>query len=153
MTHVPSDTSSGLPDPETHAEVYAGVTFKRFLAWIIDAVFVGLFSVLVAILTLGIGFFVFAGLLVVVSFVYRVLTIANGAGTWGMRIMALEFRRHDGSLFGFSDAVLHTLGYLFSLAVAPLQLISVLSMMLTSRGQGLTDHVMGSALVNRLARD
>ena len=46
---------------------------------------------------------------------------------------------------------MHTLGYTLSWAVFPLQLISGAMMLGTSRKQGLSDLVMGSAAINRSA--
>ena len=44
MTHA-------LPDPDRHAEFYAGTAFKRGVAWIVDTIFVTLLVSLVALVT------------------------------------------------------------------------------------------------------
>jgi uncharacterized RDD family membrane protein YckC len=95
--------------------------------------------------------FFFPVLMLIVGFVYRVITIANGSATWGMRLMAIEFRRADGARFDLGAAFLHTLGYSISWAFPILQLISVVLMATTEKGQGLTDHVMGTVALNRAA--
>ena len=57
-----------------------------------------------------------------------------------------------GAQLDLGKAFLHTLGYTVSWAVAPLQLISIVLMATSNRGQGLTDMVMGTAALNRKAR-
>ena len=140
-----------MPDPLAQPEFYRDVPFKRLLAWVIDTVLIVLACVLIVPFTAFTGLFFFPILLLVVGFAYRVITIANGSATWGMRVMAIELRRADGSRFDLSAAVMHTLGYSISWAVPVLQLISVILMATTERGQGLTDHVMGTVALNRQA--
>ncbi|MBS0124432.1 RDD family protein [Thetidibacter halocola] len=149
-----SDFSQGpshLPDPERQSAFYEGVTIKRGLAWAIDFVVVAAMLVPAVLFTAFIGLFFLPFLFAVIGFVYRVLTIAGGSATWGMRIMAIEFRDAFGRRLTFNQAFLHTLGYTVSLAVFPLQLVSVLCMFMTERGQGLTDMVLGTVALNRRA--
>ena len=141
-----------LPDPMTQPQFYRDVAAKRFIAWIIDIVLVGLISLLIVPFTAFVALFFFIGLMAVVGFVYRVVTLATRSATWGMRLMAIEIRAPDGAQLDLGQAFLHTVGYTVSWAVAPLQLISVVLMMTSNRGQGLTDYVMGTAAVNRKAR-
>jgi uncharacterized RDD family membrane protein YckC len=68
-----------------------------------------------------------------------------------MRLMAIEIRQADGDRLSSQTAMLHTLGYSISVAVPPLQLISVIMMLVTARGQGLTDTVLQTAAINRPA--
>lgn len=88
-------------------------------------------------------------LLMMKALLYWWFTIASGSTTWGMRLMAIEFRDHGGGQFESSSALLHTLGFTVSVEVAPLQLISIIMICVTPRGQGLTDHLMRSAAINR----
>lgn len=98
------------------------------------------------------GLFFFPVLMAVVGFLYRVVTIANGSATLGMRMLAIEFRAADGARFNLSQAFLHTVGLNVAFAVFPLQLISVVMMATTERGQGLSDMVLGSVAINQRAR-
>ena len=140
-----------LPDPDTQPEFYAGVTSKRLFAWFVDtAVILGL-SALAVVMTAFIGLFFLPVLYLVLGFAYRVVTIANGSATWGMRLAAIEFRDARGERFDFGQSVFHTAGYTLSLAVPILQLVSVVLMLTGPRGQGLTDHAMGSVAVNQRA--
>jgi hypothetical protein len=141
-----------LPDPETQPEFYSDVTSKRFFAWVLDMVFIGFLSGVAVLLTAFTGLFFFPLLLLVVGFGYRVLTLASGSATWGMRFVAIEFRDETGAPFDMTKAVMHTLGYSISLSLFPLQLISIVLMLTTQRKQGLTDHLMGSVAINRTAR-
>ncbi len=141
-----------LPDPETQAEFYEDVTFKRLIAWFIDTAAVFLLCVLVLPFTAFTGIFFFGALMFLLGFAYRVATIATGSATWGMRLMSIELRQSDGSRFDLSAAFLHTLGFTVSVMFPILQLISIVLMIASDRKQGLTDHVMGSVAINRAAR-
>jgi len=66
--------------------------------------------------------------------------------------MAVEFRNADGHRFDSGEAALHTLGYTLSWAIFPVQLVSVIMMCVTERGQGLTDTILGSTAINKPAR-
>ncbi|MEO0936836.1 MAG: RDD family protein [Pseudomonadota bacterium] len=140
-----------LPDPHMQSEFYAGVLGKRLMAWIVDTVIVTALTIAAALLTLGIGFFLFMLFFGVIGFVYRLVSLANGSATFGMRFTGVELRTAQGARLDASAAFLHTLGYTVSVAAAPLQLVSVVLMMISDRGQGLTDMVLGTAMVNRRA--
>lgn len=141
-----------LPDPQTQPEFYEDVAMKRLIAFVLDTVLIALITVLVVPFTAFTGLFFFPLLMAAVGFVYRVITIANGSATLGMRLMAIEFRNASGARFDLGQAFLHTVGLNLSFAIMPLQLVSVVLMATTERGQGLTDHVMGSVAINRAAR-
>jgi uncharacterized RDD family membrane protein YckC len=143
---------SDLPDPDYQPEFYANVAPKRFFAWVVDSIVIVLLTLLALPFTAFLGVFFFPVMVLVLGFAYRVVTLANGSATWGMRLMAIELRRWDGRRFDLEAAFLHTLGYSISIAVAPLQVVSVVLMLTSSRGQGLTDHMIGSAALNRPAR-
>lgn len=141
-----------LPDPETQPAFYADVPPKRFLAWIIDTVLIAILCALILPFTAFTGIFFFPFLMLVVGFIYRVLTLAGGSATWGMRLVGLEFRAQTGERFDLGAAILHTLGYSISWAVPLLQFVSIILMLVSRRKQGLTDHFMGSVAINRSAR-
>lgn len=141
-----------LPDPKTQPAFYADVPPKRFLAWVIDGVLIGILCVLILPFTAFTGIFFFPFLFLVVGFIYRVLTLAGGSATWGMRMVGIEFRAQTGDRFDLGAAILHTLGYSISIAMPLLQIISIILMLTSRRKQGLTDHFMGSVAINRAAR-
>ena len=142
-------STTALPDPIHEAAFYDGVLFKRAFAWVIDVVLIALLCLLILPFTAFTGIFFFPALMLVVGFIYRWMTIANKSATWGMRLLAVEFRDHEGEHLNSGTALAHTLGYTVSVAVAPLQLISIILMLVTSRKQGLTDHILGTAAINR----
>ena len=152
MTASFATPTSGLPDPDYEAEFYADVPAKRLMAWVIDVL---LISLLVGLATM-LGFFLpllfLPFLFFCVSFLYRWTTIASGSATPGMRIMAIELRNIHGRKLDGGQAFLHTAGYAFSVLTVPLQLVSIVMMLSTARGQGLTDTVLGTTAINRRAR-
>jgi uncharacterized RDD family membrane protein YckC len=148
-----TDTASapGLPDPETQSEFYADVPTKRFFAWLVDILLIGLLSVLTLPFTLFLGVFFFPLIYLTIGVIYRTVSLANRSATPGMRLMAVEFRTAEGRLFDLPAAFLHTMGYTVSVSVFPLQLVSIVLMLTSARAQGLTDHILGTAAINRAA--
>lgn len=136
-------------DPSTAPALYAGVPAKRLIAWMIDVALVAALCMLLLPFTFFTGIFFFPLLMLIVGFFYRWFTIANRSATWGMRMMAIELRDIAGNRFDSTNAFLHTAGYTVSVVTAPLQLISMIMMVVTQRGQGLTDLVLGTTAVNK----
>ncbi|UWQ06713.1 RDD family protein [Aliiroseovarius crassostreae] len=151
MTHT-DNALWGLPDPAYQPEYYESVALKRLMAWGVDVVVIFTLSVLASLLSFGIGFFLFGLVYFSVGFVYRVITISGRSATLGMRLMAIELRTHRGDRFDPMTAIFHTLGYYISMATFLLQLISLVMMFTTPRGQGLIDMVLGTTALNRQAR-
>jgi len=143
--------NAGLPDPVAHRAFYDGATIKRAIAWVIDVVLIGILSALVLPFTAFTGLFFFPLLMMFVGFFYRWLSIANKSATLGMRIMAIELRDARGQRLDSATAFWHTAGYTFSVITAPVQLVSMGMMALTDRGQGLSDTVLGTVMLNRSA--
>lgn len=141
----------GLPDPTIKPQFYQGVIAKRGLAWVIDVVIIALICIVIVPFTAFTGIFFFPLLMLVFGFLYRWFTLAGRSATWGMRLMGIEIRDRDGRRLTSQDAMLHTLGYTVSVAIAPLQLVSIILMLMSARGQGLSDHVLDTAAINRPA--
>lgn len=139
----------GLPDPSARADFYDGVPLKRGIAWVLDTVLIFCLSLVMLPLTAFTAVFFLPAFMIFVGFIYRWVTIARGSSTWGMRLVGVELRKMDGSPMDGGAAFMHTLGYCVSFAVFPLQIISVAMMLLTDRKQGLTDHLLGTAALNR----
>ncbi|MCA0870324.1 RDD family protein [Seohaeicola saemankumensis] len=140
-----------LPDPHRQPQFYASVPLKRLIAWIIDSIVILLIALIVVTLTLFVGFFIWPILYLVVGFAYRVVTIANGSATLGMRFAGIELRDAYGARLDLGGALAHTTGYTISLAIPLLQVISVVMMLTGARGQGLTDAFLGTVALNRRA--
>mmetsp|Transcript_23844 Transcript_23844/g.43151 ORF Transcript_23844/g.43151 Transcript_23844/m.43151 type:complete len:145 (+) Transcript_23844:852-1286(+) len=141
-----------IADPASQPQFYRDVASKRLIAWFIDSAIIALITILIVPFTAFVALFFILALGAVVSFAYRTITLATGSATLGMRLMAIEFRDASGARLDLGQAFLHTLGYTVSWAVSPLQLVSMVMMATTERGQGLTDMVMGTVALNRRAR-
>ncbi len=144
--------SLGLPDPDEKPQFYQNILPKRLIAWVIDVVLIFIFCLLVLPFTAFTGIFFFPVMMIVLGFFYRWFTISNRSATWGMRVMGIQLRDIDGEPLESGQAFAHTLGYTISVTVAPLQLISIIMMIVSARKQGLTDHLLGTAAINRPAR-
>lgn len=145
----------GLPDPDRDAQFYEGVPLRRFAAWLVDLAIVLVagvpLAVLFGLLTLGFGFALFPAIVGGTAFLYRVLTLAGGSATWGMRFTGLEFRRHDGTRLDLLFALLHTAITAVCFGVFVLQLVSCGTILWTRYRQSLADIVLGTTAINRPA--
>ena len=147
---MPFATASSMqPDPVRHAEFYDGVVLKRGIAWIIDTILVLAFAIVVVVFSAFTALFILPMVWLTLSFLYRWVTMTGQSATWGMRMMGIRFLTRDGARFDAATAFLHTLGYSLSVAFVLPQIISVGLMLVSPRGQGLTDHLLGSVAINR----
>lgn len=140
-----------IPDPDMQPQFYAGVPTKRLLAFGVDTVIIMALTLVVIPFTAFISLFFLPFLYVVLGFAYRVVTLSRSSATWGMQLMAIELRTRDDQRFDLPTAFLHTLGFVVSLGMPLLQVISIVLMLSTERGQGLTDMVLGTVALNRRA--
>ncbi|MEZ5913201.1 MAG: RDD family protein [Paracoccaceae bacterium] len=138
--------------PDLDASLFEDVAPKRLIAWLVDTLLVALLTLLIVPFTAFTAIFFLPALFLTVGMVYRTLSIARHSATPGMRLMAIELRTHRGTWFDLPLAFWHTLGYTLSMAFVLPQVISVALMALGPRGQGLTDLILGSVMVNRIAR-
>ncbi len=146
MPHLPD---AALPDPSRQPQFYASVPGKRLIAWIVDLVLVVIVCIAVLPLTGFLGIFFWPTMLLVIGFAYRVATLAMGSATWGMQFAGIELRDASGARFDLSLAMMHTIGYSVSVAFPILQVISIVLMLTSARGQGLTDSLLGTVAINR----
>ncbi|MEL6991626.1 MAG: RDD family protein [Pseudomonadota bacterium] len=146
-----TDHTWHLPDPVTQPEFYSDVPSKRAIAWVIDSVLVLILCVVILPFTAFTALFFFPALWWMVSFIYRVATIARGSATLGMLVMSIEFRTHQGDRFDLAMALKHTAGYSFSLLFIIFQLISVITILSTQRRQSLVDLALGTVAINQRA--
>lgn len=140
---------TALPDPDYQPQFYASVPSKRLVAWVADSILIFGMCVIAVPLTAFAGLLVWPLMYLVLGFAYRTVTIANGGGTWGMRFAGVEIRTAGGGRPDLGEAALHTAGYTLSMAVPVLQVISVVLMLTSARGQGLTDAFLGTVVLNR----
>lgn len=143
---------SALPDPEFQPEFYQGVPAKRGIAWVIDTIITLILTAMIVPFTAFTALFFLPALFIMVNTAYRWISLANSSATPGMRVAAIEFRGADGRVFDTGTAFLHTLGYVVSMAFVLPQILSVAMMLISPKGQGLTDIVLGSVAINKTAR-
>ncbi|GAA3873551.1 RDD family protein [Celeribacter arenosi] len=144
-------THWGLPDPERQPGFYESVPIKRLLAFVVDLIITVVLAALLVPLTAFTGIFFFPFLVAVVGFAYRVVTIANGSATLGMRVMGIEFRTSRGERFDLGMAILHTSLFTVWGMFVIAQIVSVVLMLTSARKQGLSDFILGTAAINRAA--
>jgi uncharacterized RDD family membrane protein YckC len=138
-----------LPDPLRQPEFYNGVLPKRLVAWLMDSALIFLCCLLALPLTGFLALFFWPFLYLLIGFLYRVVTISGFSATPGMMFMGLELRNAQGALFDGQDALKHTAGFTISFAIPILQVVSIVLMATSARGQGLSDNLIGSVVLNR----
>ena len=149
----------GVPalDPLARPELFDGVLPRRLLAFLVDAVLIGLLTIPLAvlnvflgILTLGLSWFLFPVFIPLVALGYNALTMGGPASaTPGMRLFGLEMRVWDGQRMYVLLAALHAVVFWFSIyLLTPLVLLVGL---FSERRQLLHDLLLGTVLVDRQA--
>ncbi|WP_179379655.1 RDD family protein [Jannaschia marina] len=150
MTHwIDTPRATALPDPIAEPQFYDGVLPKRAFAWVVDVAIITFLTVLAGIATLTLGFFLWPLFFVAIGALYRISTLANRSATWGMRLVGIELRDHDGERFDTTRSALHVAGYYVSMMFVLPMLASIAAMLVTDRRQSLTDLVLGTAAINR----
>jgi len=156
QTYAPNlDAEAMALDPTVHPERYYGVRSRRILAFLIDATAIlflmalafGAITIL-GFLTLGLGWFLLPAVWPVVALLYEVLTKGGPASaTPGMRALGLEIRTISGEPLDYPMALLHSLGFWFSVTLlTPFVLVVSL---LNGRKQLLHDLLLGTAVLRR----
>ncbi len=142
---------TSLPDPEYQAEFYALTAPKRLVAWVVDSILIVMLCILAVFLTAFVGLFIWPLLYLIIGFFYRVATLSRGSATLGMRFAGIELRDLSGRRLDGQQALWHTAGYTLSIAVPVLQVVSIIMMLTSSKGQGLSDSLLGTVMLNRRA--
>ena len=138
-----------LPDPTARRDIYDDTPTKRALAWVVDLAVIALATLATVPLTLFASLFVLPMVWLAIGFAYRTATLARGGATWGMRLMSIELRDARGARPDAGTALAHTGLYYGAMAVLPVQILSMGLMVATPRRQGIGDHLLGTAVVNR----
>jgi len=151
---IPQRSDRFAYDPRTQPELFEGVLSKRIVAFLIDAVFIvalmipaALVVFILGVITLGIGWFLYPVLFLLVALGYVGLTLGGPASaTPGMRMSGLEMRTWSGAPMFALLAIIHALLFWFSVSLlTPLILLVGL---FTSRKQLLHDLLLGTVVVN-----
>ena len=140
----------GLPDPDLDGHYYDKVPTRRLVAWVFDGIITFGMTFLISVFTVGLGFFIFPAIWLIVGLIYRTATIANDSATWGMRIVGIEFRDKTGKKFSTGLAFAHTLIFTIGTGIFLMQLASVVLILSSRYGQSIQDMLLGTTAVNRL---
>lgn len=140
-----------LPDPELQPEFYADVPFKRVAAWAIDLVVTLVLTLAAVALTLFIGAFFLPLLFAAVSIGYRTVMLSRYSATLGMMLMALKWRRLNGSAPDALTAFLYSCFHAGLWTVFPAQIASMVMIVVTPYRQGLHDTVLGTTMLHTIA--
>lgn len=142
-------TQSQLPDPVLDAQFYEGVPIKRLFAWFIDVVVVFAICVGLVILTVGMGAFIFPALAFLANIAYRIFCLNKWSATLGMRIVGIEIRNDQGNHLDLSESAFHTGLFIFITMTGLGVPATALAMLLSEKGQGLHDLLLGTTAINR----
>jgi uncharacterized RDD family membrane protein YckC len=144
-------------DPMEQPELFRGVLGRRFFAFLIDLVILGvpvllgvIFIALFGLLTLGLGWMLFwlvSPLSAIWAIVYYGLSLGGPhSATAGMRVMDLQLRTFSGEPGYFLLGAAHAVLYWISVSV--LTPFIVLVGLFNRRKQLLHDLVLGTVIIN-----
>ncbi|MEP5760379.1 MAG: RDD family protein [Litoreibacter sp.] len=137
-----------LPDPIAQPEFYQGTAVKRFFSWMIDLVIIFLISAVIATLPFFIGWFFFPLIFLATQMIYCIGSLSRQSSTPGMRLMNIELRGPNGGYLQPGEAALHTIAYVVSMGFVIPQLITLALIMISPKGQGLHDLIVGATVIN-----
>lgn len=139
----------GLPDPDLDSQFYEKVPTRRLVAWVFDGIITFAMTMLASVFMLGLGFFIFGLVWLVVGFIYRTVTIGSNSATWGMSMVGIEFRDRQGQKFSSGLGLIHTAIFTAASGTFIVQIISAGLILMTRYGQSLPDMILGSTAINR----
>jgi len=132
---------------------YSGVLSRRIFAFILDYVIVALLCIpaavvlfFISIVTLGLGFFLYPALFVIVAGLYFGLTLGGpNQASPGMRAFGIAMMRTDGRPLDFMTAIVHlVLFWIINSLLTPLILLVGL---FTDRSRLVHDLLLGTVIV------
>jgi uncharacterized RDD family membrane protein YckC len=155
--YAASDARPQVYDPAANPELFQGVLAARIIAFLIDAVIVGLVVVAVSIfiflfglVTLGLGWLLFwplGGAAVVWAVLYYGFTLGGPrSATIGMRMMGIEMRTTYGAPAYFVLGAAWVI--LYWVSVSFLTPFILLVGLFNARSRLLHDFLLGAVLIN-----
>lgn len=132
---------------------YSGVLSRRVFAFVIDYAIVLLLCIPAAVIvfflgviTLGLGFFLYPALFVIVAVLYFGMTLGGPSqATLGMRAMGIAMARMDGRRIDFLLSTVHiVLFWVINSVLTPLILLAGL---FTERSRLVHDFLLGTVIV------
>lgn len=148
---IASEALTGFPNPTTHRPLYDQIPRRRLFAFVIDSIIIFVVSLILLPFTAFSAIFFFGFFSLLISVIYRTLTLAQKSATPGMRIMKIEFRTHLGERLSFNNALVTTLLFTASLSMVMPLLVSAVMIVFNQRARGLSDYLMGTAVINQAA--
>lgn len=132
---------------------YSGVLSRRVFAFLIDYAIVLLLCIPAAVIvfflgviTLGLGFFLYPALFVIVAALYFGMTLGSSAqATPGMRMVGIAMARMDGRRIDFLLAIVHII--LFWVINSVLTPFVLLVGLFTERSRLAHDFLLGTVMV------
>ena len=147
---------SPIPAVQDDWRTYSGVLSRRVFAFILDYFIVALLCIpagillfIVSVATLGLGFFLYPALFVIVAGLYFGMTVGGPAqASLGMRSVGIGMRRIDGPRIDFMTAIVHlVLFWILNSVLTPLVLLVGL---FTDRSRLLHDLLIGTVTVRSI---
>lgn len=140
-------------DAMDDAALYDGVRTRRIMAFLVDYALVIALCIPAAVvvfflglLTLGLGFFLYGILFLLVAIPYVGFTLGGAAqATPGMRAMGIKLVRLDGGPIDFFLALVHSV--LFWALNAVLTPFILLATLILDRKQTLHDRLLGTVII------
>tara|TARA_R110002124_G_scaffold52394_4_gene150870 strand:+ start:5236 stop:5685 length:450 start_codon:yes stop_codon:yes gene_type:complete len=146
---MPNFDLSGLPDPESDPQFYAGVPFKRLLAWFIDFFVIVILTLGASIATLGILAVLFPLTLLVINIGYRIYFLQLKSATPGMMLVGIEIRNHMGNRLTLRESFWHTIVFTLAIMTFVVNALSMIMMLVSRHHQGVHDYLCGTTAINR----
>jgi len=155
VARMPDDRTERYP--ATDRALFEGVRWRRVFAFVVDVALVAVLSLIagvvvffLGIFTLGLGWILYVFLWQAVALIYTAFTLGGPASaTPGMRLMGLELRLWYGAPVYPLLAVVHALGFWFSVSLlTPLVLVVSL---IDDKKRLLHDLVLGTVMVDAAA--
>lgn len=140
-----------LPNPAIQPEFYADIPWKRSMAWAVDAVVTLGLTLIALVATALLTAFILPLLFAAVSIGYRTFMLSRYGATLGMMLMAIKWRHLNGARPDTMTALIYSAAHTGMWTVFPIQIASIVAILLSPYRQGLHDMVLGTTMLHKFA--
>jgi uncharacterized RDD family membrane protein YckC len=140
-----------LPDPATQPEFYTDIPWKRSMAWAVDVVVTLCLTLVALIATALLTAFILPLLFAAVGIGYRTFMLSRYGATLGMMLMAIKWRSLNGARPDTMTALIYSAAHAGMWTIFPLQIASIVTILLSPYRQGLHDMVLGTTMLHKYA--
>ena len=140
-----------LPNPAIQPEFYADIPWKRSMAWAVDAVVTLGLTLIALVATALLTAFILPLLFAAVSIGYRTFMLSRYGATLGMMLMAIKWRHLNGARPDTMTALIYSAAHTGMWTVFPIQIASIVTILLSPYRQGLHDMVLGTTMLHKFA--